>query len=193
MAAPDDLADAGELRVEIGDDSAYLATRLSYRLDLTGPSVSIATACSTSLVAVHMACDALRSFQCDLALAGGISIHLHSQAAETDGIMSPDGHCRAFDARAQGTVSGNGGAIVALKRLDDALRDRDTIYAVIRGSAITNDGGGKAGYTAPGLDGQTAAISKARSVAGGASGRPSVTSRPTERARRWATRSRSRR
>ena len=163
------LADIAELRVQMGNNPAYLATRLSYQLNLTGPSVAIGTACSTSLVAVHMACDALRDYQCDTALAGGVSIQLpqvRGYLYETDSILSPDGHCRAFDARAQGTVSGNGGAVVVLKRLADALKENDTIYAVIRGSAINNDGAEKSGYTAPSMRGQMRAISEAQAVAG---------------------------
>src|SRR5262249_37431660 len=116
------LADAGGLRVRIANSQEYLATRVSYKLNLTGPSVSINTACSTSLVALHMACDALLNFQCDMALGGGISIQLPQVKGylyEEGGILSPDGHCRAFDAGARGTVSGNGGAVVVLKRLAD--------------------------------------------------------------------------
>ena len=152
----------------MGNNPAYLATRLSYQLNLTGPSIAISTACSTSLVAVHMAGDALRNYQCDVALAGGVSIQLPQTRGylyETDSILSPDGHCRAFDARAQGTVSGNGAALVVLKRLADALRDNDAIYAVIRGSAINNDGAEKSGYTAPSMRGQLRAISEAQAVA----------------------------
>jgi len=164
-----DLADVGDLRIRMGNSQEYLATRVSYKLNLTGPSVSINTACSTSLVAVHMACEALLSFQCDMALSGGISIQvpqIKGYRYEEEGILSPDGHCRAFDADARGTVSGNGGAIVVLKRLADALADRDTIYAVIRGSAINNDGADKAGFTAPSVVGQARVIAEAQSIAG---------------------------
>src|SRR6266851_1046159 len=142
-----DLSDVGELRLRMANSQEYLATRVSYKLNLTGPSVSINTACSTSLVAVHIACDALLNFQCDMALGGGISSQVPQVTGyrhEEGGILSPDGHCRAFDAAAQGTVSGNGGAIVVLKRLADALADGDTVYAVIRGGAINNDGADKA-------------------------------------------------
>jgi acyl transferase domain-containing protein/NADP-dependent 3-hydroxy acid dehydrogenase YdfG len=164
-----ELADFGELRVRMATSQEYLATRTSFKLNLTGPSVSINTACSTSLVAVHLACDALRSFQCDMALGGGISIQLPQVKGyryEPGGILSPDGHCRPFDAAAQGTVSGNGGAVVVLKRLADALADGDTIYAVIRGSAINNDGAEKAGYTAPSARGQAQVIIEAQDFAG---------------------------
>ena len=163
------LADFGELRVRMATSQEYLATRTSFKLNLTGPSVSVNTACSTSLVAVHLACDALRNFQCDMALAGGISVQLPQVKGyryEPGGILSPDGHCRPFDALAQGTVSGNGGAVVLLKRLADALNDRDTIHAVIRGSAINNDGADKAGYTAPSVRGQAQVIIEAQDVAG---------------------------
>lgn len=164
-----ELADFGELRVRMATSQEYLATRTSFKLNLTGPSVSVNTACSTSLVAVHLACDALRNFQCDMALAGGISVQLPQVKGylyEPGGILSPDGHCRPFDALAQGTVSGNGGAVVLLKRLADALNDHDTIHAVIRGSAINNDGADKAGYTAPSVRGQAQVIIEAQDVAG---------------------------
>jgi acyl transferase domain-containing protein len=164
-----ELADFGELRVRMATSQEYLATRISFKLNLTGPSVSVNTACSTSLVAVHLACDALRNFQCDMALAGGISVQLPQVKGyryDPGGILSPDGHCRPFDALAQGTVSGNGGAAVLLKRLADALDDHDTIHAVIRGSAINNDGADKAGYTAPSVRGQAQVIIEAQDVAG---------------------------
>jgi acyl transferase domain-containing protein len=164
-----ELADCGELRLRMATGQEYLTTRVSYKLNLTGPSVSINTACSTSLVAVHMACDALRNFECDMALGGGISVQVPQVKGyryEPGGILSPDGHCRAFDAAAQGTVSGNGGAIVVLRRLGDAVADGDTIYAVIRGSAINNDGAEKAGYTAPSVRGQAQVIIEAHDMAG---------------------------
>ena len=162
------LADVGELRARMGNSQEYLATRVSYKLNLTGPSISVNTACSTSLVAVHLACDSLLNYQCDYALAGGISIQVPQTKGylyEEGGILSPDGHCRAFDAKARGTVSGNGGGVVVLKRLEDALADRDTVYAVILGSAINNDGADKAGYTAPSISGQASVIAEAQTVA----------------------------
>lgn len=162
------LAGIGELPVQIGTNKDYLATRISYRLDLTGPSVCVSTACSTSLVAVHMAAQALLDYQCDMALAGGAGIQVPQDTGylhQAGGILSPDGHCRAFDAEAQGTVGGNGAALVVLKRLSDALADGDTIHAVIRGSAINNDGGDKAGYTAPSVDGQARVVAEALAVA----------------------------
>ena len=152
-----------------GNDKDFLTTRLSYLLDLKGPSISIQTACSTSLVAVHVASQSLLSGECDMALAGGVSIELpHRQGyhyAEGE-ILSPDGHCRAFDEGANGTIFGSGAGIVVLRRLEDAVRDRDNIYAVIRGSAVNNDGSQKAGYLAPSVDGQASAAVEALAVAG---------------------------
>lgn len=152
-----------------GNDKDFLTTRVSYLLDLKGPSVSIQTACSTSLVAVHVAAQSLLSGECDMALAGGVSIELpHRRGyryAEGE-IMSPDGHCRAFDESASGTLFGSGAGVVVLRRLEDAIRDRDNIYAVIRGSAVNNDGSQKAGYLAPSVDGQARAAAEALAVAG---------------------------
>ena len=153
----------------IGNDSQFLTTQVSYRLGLRGPSLAIQTACSTSLVAVHLACQSLIHRECDLALAGGVSISLPQTAGylyQEGGIGSPDGHCRAFDARAAGTVPGNGLGVVLLKRLPEARADADHIHAVIRGSAINNDGSQKVGFTAPSVDGQAEAIAEALAVAG---------------------------
>ncbi|MCI0726484.1 MAG: amino acid adenylation domain-containing protein [Chloroflexi bacterium] len=153
----------------IGNLSDFLTTRVSYKLNLKGPSIDVQTACSTSLVAIHLACQSLLNDECDIALAGGISIGLPQEAGywhEEGSILSPDGHCRAFDARARGFVSGSGVGIVTLKRLADALADGDTIHAVIKGSAINNDGREKVGYTAPSVEGQAAVITKALDVAG---------------------------
>ena len=158
---------AGHLQYLIGNSGDYLPTRVSYRLNLTGPSVSINTACSTSLVAVHTACQALLNLECDMALAGGAAVQLpqdHGYLHEANTITSPDGHCRAFDARAGGTVGGNGVGVVALRRLEDALADGDPIRAVILGSAINNDGADKVGYTAPSVSGQASVIAEALSV-----------------------------
>ncbi|HEU5230789.1 MAG TPA: aminotransferase class III-fold pyridoxal phosphate-dependent enzyme [Ktedonobacteraceae bacterium] len=151
----------------IGNDKDYLSTRVSYKLNLQGPSISVSTACSTSLVAVHLACQSLLVGECDMALAGGVSIHLPQQGYiyQDGGILSPDGHCRPFDARARGTVGGNGLGIVVLKRLTDALADRDMIHAVILSSAINNDGTAKVGYTAPAVEGQTRVITEALHLA----------------------------
>jgi amino acid adenylation domain-containing protein len=151
------------------NDKDFLATRASFRLNLRGPSVVVQTACSTSLVAVHLACQALVGAECDVALAGGSSVgvpQVGGYVHQEGGIASPDGHCRAFDARARGTVGGSGVGVVVLKRLEDALRDGDPVRAVIRGSALNNDGALKAGYTAPSADGQARVIAEALSVAG---------------------------
>jgi acyl transferase domain-containing protein len=152
----------------IANEKDYLVTRISYKLDLTGPSLTVQTACSTSLVAVHLACQGLLAGACDLALAGGVTVRARQRAGylyQPGGIYSPDGHSRAFDAAAQGTVSGSGAGLVLLKRLEDALADRDPIRAVIRGSAIGNDGAAKVGYTAPSVDGQARVISAALAMA----------------------------
>ncbi|HSH90504.1 MAG TPA: polyketide synthase, partial [Ramlibacter sp.] len=152
-----------------GNDKDFLCSRVSYLLDLKGPSVSIQTACSTSLVAVHVAAQSLLSGECDMALAGGVSIelpHRRGYRYAQGEIMSPDGHCRAFDDAAAGTIFGSGAAMVVLRRLEDAVRDRDNIYAVIRGSAVNNDGSRKAGYFAPSVDGQASAAVEALGVAG---------------------------
>ena len=141
--------------------SDHLTSHVSYKLNLKGPSVNIQTACSTSLVAVHVACQSLLSGECDMALAGGITISVPQASGyeyQEGGINSPDGHCRPFDAQAKGTLGGNGVGIVLLKRLDEALADGDIIHAIIKGSAINNDGSLKVGYTAPSVDGQAKAI-----------------------------------
>jgi phthiocerol/phenolphthiocerol synthesis type-I polyketide synthase E len=163
------IAAAGGYQLMLASDKDFLCTRVSYKLDLRGPSVSVQTACSTSLVAVITACRALVRNECDLALAGGVSIPFPQRAGylyESGMILSPDGHCRPFDALAAGTRPGAGCGIVVLKRLADAIADRDTIHAVIRGSAINNDGAGKAGYTAPSVDGQVEVIATAQALAG---------------------------
>ncbi|MFC3320520.1 amino acid adenylation domain-containing protein [Mesorhizobium cantuariense] len=159
-----DLLDSEKLQIRILNGHDFTATRIAYKLNLRGPCVSVQTACSTSLVAVHLACQSLRSNECDMALAGGASISLpHGKGYlhQKGHILSPDGHCRAFDANAQGTVRGSGSAVVVLKRLSDACRDGDYVWAVIRGSAINNDGAGKVGFTAPSADGQAAVIQAA--------------------------------
>lgn len=157
-----------QFQAKIGNDRSYLATRISYKLNLTGPSVNVQTACSTSLVAVHMACQSLLSGECDMALAGGVSIvvpHKGGYLYEEGMVRSSDGHCRAFDAKAEGTIFGNGAGLVLLKRLPDALADNDPIVAVVKGSAINNDGSLKVGYTAPSVDGQAAVIAEALAMA----------------------------
>ncbi|OPX42332.1 phthiocerol/phenolphthiocerol synthesis polyketide synthase type I PpsE [Ruminiclostridium hungatei] len=153
----------------VASDKDFLATRVSYKLNLTGPSMTVQTACSTSLVAVHQACQSIRAGECDMALAGGVSLRIPQKAGylyQEGIVLSPDGHCRAFDAKAGGTVIGNGAGVVVLKMLSDALEDGDRIYAVIKGSALNNDGSLKAGYTAPGLDRQAAVITEALAVSG---------------------------
>jgi acyl transferase domain-containing protein len=158
------IESAGGVQVVINNDRDYLATHIAYKLNLTGPALSVQTACSTSLVAVHLACQGLLNRECDMALAGGVSVGVpHGEGAyhQEGGIISPDGHCRAFDIRAQGTVKGNGVGVVVLKRLDDALRDGDTVHAIIKGTAINNDGSLKVGFTAPSIDGQARVIEEA--------------------------------
>ncbi|MBX9258975.1 SDR family NAD(P)-dependent oxidoreductase [Desmonostoc muscorum CCALA 125] len=155
-------------QLTIAADKDYLATRTSYKLNLTGPSYAVQTACSSSLVAVHLACQSLLNGECDIALVGGVSIGASRKAGylyKEGGIKSPDGHCRAFDAKAQGTVSGEGVGIVILKRLEDTLNDRDFIHAVIKGSAINNDGSNKVSYTAPRIEGQAKVIKTAQIIA----------------------------
>jgi acyl transferase domain-containing protein len=164
LAGNAEVASVGNYQLMIGNDKDFLTTRVSYKLNLKGPSVVVQTACSTSLVAVYQACESLQSFRCDMALAGGVSINVHDIRGyfHQDGmILSPDGHCRAFDARARGTVSGKGLGVVVLKRLADALDDGDTIHAVISGWAINNDGSLKVGYTAPSVEGQAQVITEA--------------------------------
>ncbi|AUH34290.1 type I polyketide synthase [Paracoccus tegillarcae] len=152
-----------------GNDKDFLSTRVSHIFDLTGPSVNIQTACSTSLVAVHAACHSLSSGECDMALAGGVTIempHGRGYLYKENEILSPDGHCHAFDHRAAGTVFGSGSAVLVLRRLSDALADGDNIRAVIRGSAINNDGASKAGYLAPSVEGQAQAVAEALVMSG---------------------------
>src|SRR5437016_13508903 len=162
------MQSVSQLQVVIGHDKDFVPTRVSYKLNLKGPSVNVQTAGSTSLVAVHLACQSLLERACDIALAGAVSLHFPLRsvyAYEEEGILSPDGHCRAFDAKARGTVGGNGVAIVVLKRLTEALADGDRILASIKGSAINNDGSLKIGYTAPSVDGQSEVIASARALA----------------------------
>ena len=167
---PDLVDDVGMFLLRhTGNDKDFLATRVSHVLDLKGPSVNIQTACSTSLVAVHYACDALRQGSCDMALAGGVTIELpHGRGYlfKENEILSPDGACHAFDHRAQGTVFGSGAGCVALRRLSDAQADGDHVWAVIRGSAINNDGADKASYLAPSVDGQAQAVARTLQSAG---------------------------
>jgi acyl transferase domain-containing protein len=169
LASNRELVNAvGAFQTSIGNDKDFLPTRVSYKLNLNGPSINVQTACSTSLVAVHLACQSLLAGECDMALAGGVSLSVPQRAGyffDEGGIASSDGHCRTFDAKADGTIDGNGVAIVVLKRLADALADGDAIDAVIKGSAINNDGSDRVGFTAPSLKGQTAVIKDALAMA----------------------------
>jgi acyl transferase domain-containing protein/thioesterase domain-containing protein/acyl carrier protein len=152
-----------------GNDKDFLTTRVSHILDLHGPSVNVQTACSTSLVAVHYAVNSLLTGECDMALAGGVTIELpqgRGYLHKENEILSPDGECHAFDHRAQGTVFGSGAGAVVLRRLSDALADGDRVIAVIKGTAINNDGAQKAGYLAPSVEGQAEAIAEAHQIAG---------------------------
>ncbi|MFL6289712.1 MAG: amino acid adenylation domain-containing protein, partial [Thermoanaerobaculia bacterium] len=169
LGHPSLLAAVGRYSVSLANNPDYLATRVSYKLGLQGPALAVQTACSTALVAVHLACRALLDGECDLALAGGASVRVPEQAGylyEEGGIASPDGHTRAFDARAAGTVRSSGAGAVVLRRLEDALADGDTVHAVILGSALNNDGSRKVGFTAPAVEGQARVIRKAHLAAG---------------------------
>ena len=164
VAHPELIDKIGAFQVMLGNEKDYIATRIAHKLNLTGPAISVHTGCSTSLVAICQAVYALRYGQCDMALAGGVSVtcpprsgYLYQEGA----MLSPDGHTRTFDANAQGTVFSDGAAVVLLKRLSDALADGNPVYAVIRGCAVNNDGGNKASFTAPSSDGQAAVIAMA--------------------------------
>ena len=165
VAHPELIDKIGAFQVMLGNEKDYIATRIANKLNLTGPAISVHTACSTSLVAICQAVNALRYGQCDMALAGGASVtcpprsgYLYQEGA----MLSPDGHTRTFDANAQGTVFSDGAAVVLLKRLSDARADGNPVYAVIRGCAVNNDGGNKASFTAPSSDGQAAVIAMAQ-------------------------------
>jgi amino acid adenylation domain-containing protein len=169
MANPAVVATLDQLHIDLGNSGDYLTTRISHKLNLTGPSFLIQSACSTGLVAVHAACQSLMSEDCDMALVGAASInvgHFRGYLYQEGGIVSPDGRCRTFDARAQGSVVGSGLGMVVLKRMADAVADGDTIRAVIKGSAINNDGALKVGYTAPSVEGQARVIAEALARSG---------------------------
>ncbi|MFN6559107.1 MAG: SDR family NAD(P)-dependent oxidoreductase [Nostoc sp. ChiSLP01] len=156
-------------QILIGNDKDFLPTQISYKLNLRGPSINVQTACSTSLVAVHLACQSLLNGESDIVLAGGVTVGVLQKTGyqyQQGGIHSPDGHCRAFDAQAKGTNGGNGLGVVVLKRLEDAIADGDFIHAVIKGSSVNNDGSLKVGYTAPSVDGQREVILEALALAG---------------------------
>jgi amino acid adenylation domain-containing protein len=162
------LNSPGAAQSFLGSDKDFLATRLSYKLGLRGPSLSVQAACSTSLVAIHLACQSLLNGECDMALAGGSSVRIPQKTGAfyyPGGIVAPDGHCRAFDAEADGSVNGSAVGVVLLKRMEDAVADGDTIRAVIRGSAVNNDGALRVGYTAPSIEGQSAAVAEALALA----------------------------
>jgi acyl transferase domain-containing protein len=168
-ADPEIIAAADSFQTLISNDKDFLSTRVSYKLDLRGPSIAVQTACSTSLVAVHLACQSLLSGECDIALAGGISIAVPQDVGylyQEGGILSSDGRCRAFDAQASGVIGGSGVGLVVLKRLAEARADGDNVHAVIKGSAVNNDGFGKVGFTAPSISGQTRVIKEAQAIAG---------------------------
>ncbi|NRD45991.1 type I polyketide synthase [Corallococcus exiguus] len=169
MRQPDLMDAAGSFGVMLANDKDYVATRVSHRLGLRGPSATVQTACSSSLVALHLACQSLLSGESDMALAGGSSVSFPQTAGylyQEGMIFSPDGYCRAFDSKANGTVRGAGAAVVVLKRLSDALKDGDTIHGVLLGTAVNNDGAGKVGFTAPSVEGQAAVIAEALAISG---------------------------
>ncbi|HYO12244.1 MAG TPA: beta-ketoacyl synthase N-terminal-like domain-containing protein, partial [Thermoanaerobaculia bacterium] len=166
---PGVMAAVGAFQVALSNDKDYLPTRVSYKLDLRGPSFSVQSACSTSLVAISLAAQSLLAWECDAALAGGVTIGIPQRAGylyQEGGILSPDGHCRTFDARARGTSPGSGAGVVVLKRLADALADGDHVWAVIKGMAVNNDGAQKVGYTAPSVEGQAEVVAGAQAMAG---------------------------
>ena len=157
------------MQLMVTNDKDHLCTQVSYRLNLKGPSVAVQTTCSTSLVAISLACESLHHHRCDMALAGGVTVRVPQRGGyyyAAGSILSPDGHCRPFDVNAQGTIVGSGVGIVALRRLSDALAEGDNIRAVILGTGINNDGNDKVGYTAPSTRGQSAAIRAAHQISG---------------------------
>ncbi|HEY0505333.1 MAG TPA: amino acid adenylation domain-containing protein, partial [Lysobacter sp.] len=159
----------GALQVMLGNEKDYIATRVAHKLNLTGPAVSVHNACSTSLVAIAQAVESLQSGLCDMALAGGIAVTCPPRSGylyQEGSMLSPDGHTRTFDANARGTVFGDGAAVVLLKRLSDAVADGNRVYAVIRGTALNNDGANRASFTAPSSDGQATVIALAHDRAG---------------------------
>ncbi|MFD6431822.1 type I polyketide synthase [Streptomyces venezuelae] len=167
-ADPAYLHEVGEFHALLGNEKDFLAPRVSYRLDLRGPSMSVLTGCSSSLVAVHLAVQSLLGGESDLALAGGVTVYFPQQAGyvhNAGGVNSPDGRCRAFAADANGTVPGDGAGVVALKRLADALADGDQVLGVLLGTAVNNDGAHKVGFTAPSVGGQAEVIAEALAVA----------------------------
>ncbi len=168
IAKSDIIDTAGIYPIMIGNEKDFLCTRVAYKLNLKGPSMTVQTACSTSLVAVHVACQSILNGECDMAIAGGATVRVPQKAGykyQEGGILSPDGHCKAFDEDAKGTVVGDGVGIVVLKLLENAIEDRDYVYGVIKGTAINNDGSSKVGFTAPSVEGQASVIQEALKLA----------------------------
>lgn len=168
IAAEQEILQSTEYhRVILGNDKDFLATRISYLFNLHGPSISVQTACSTSLVAIHLAYQSLLNYECDMALAGGVTYRFPQAGYlyQPGGVFSPDGYCRTFDAKGQGTIFGSGAGVVLLKRLGDALADRNEIIAVIKSTAVNNDGAAKVGFTAPSIDKQAEVIATAWEMA----------------------------
>lgn len=169
MSFPGLLQQIDLVQLNLASSSDFLATRISYKLGLKGISHTVQCACSTSLVAIHLACQSLLAGESDMAMAGGVALNFHLRYGYTHvpgGMFSATGKCRAFDCEADGTVFGNGAGMVVLKRYEDAKRNQDQIYAVVKGSAVNNDGATKVGYTAPSVEGQSLAIAEAISNAG---------------------------
>lgn len=165
----DVIESLGDMMIRHANDKDFLATRVSYKLNLSGPSVNIQTACSTGLVSVHAACQSLMLGECDSAIAGAVNIKVPQRTGyiyQPDGVLSPDGNCKPFDSESNGTIFTNGLGLVLLKKLEDAVRDGDEIYAVIKGSATSNDGADKVGFTAPSIKGQVQALTEAIEVSG---------------------------
>jgi phthiocerol/phenolphthiocerol synthesis type-I polyketide synthase E len=167
LSRPDVVGAAGHFALDLLNEPTFLPSRTAYKLDLRGPALNVQTACSTGLVAIHLACQALATGECDLAIAGGVKLSYRKGHRYTPGgVMSPDGYCRAFDARGAGTVGGSGIGVVVLRRLADALTDGDPVRAVILGSAVNNDGAQKVGFTAPSVEGQVEVVEEALAMAG---------------------------
>ncbi|HET8680535.1 MAG TPA: type I polyketide synthase, partial [Micromonosporaceae bacterium] len=168
-AGPGSLRSTSGMSLASWNNTDYVSLLASYKLGLRGPSLTVQTACSSSLVAVHLAVQSLRSGECEMALAGGVDVELplgHGHWWEPGGPLSRDGHCRPFDAAATGTIFGSGAGVVVLKRLRDALADGDWVHAVVRSTAVNNDGSGKVGFTAPSVTGQATVIAEAVALAG---------------------------
>lgn len=168
MSNPELLEQVGGFELSIYNDKDFVPTRIAYSMNIKGPAIDIGTACSSSLVSTHLACQQLLTYQADMTIVGGITIHLPQKMGhvhEPGAAYSPDNHCRPFDATPSGLIDGNGAAVIILKRLEDALKDGDKIHALIKGSAINNDGSDKVGYSAPSVNGQAEVILEAQAVA----------------------------